>query len=51
MTMTHVSNLDDDARLHRCVCSLRLVARVVVLYVPSRRLCSIKVVEDVCIGF
>jgi hypothetical protein len=30
MTMTLADNLDDDARLQRCVCSLCLVARVAV---------------------
>jgi hypothetical protein len=30
MTMTPVNNLDDDPRLHWCVCSLRLVARMAV---------------------
>jgi hypothetical protein len=30
MTMTPAGNLDDDAHLQRCVCGLRLVARVAV---------------------
>jgi hypothetical protein len=49
MTMTPADNLDDDACLLRCVCGLCVVARW--LCVPSRRSCSMTVVEGVCIGF